>query len=202
MSSFENAIVLTGGIATGKSSVCSLLNLYGFQIIDADKIAHQMLEKHVDKISDIFGEEYIKEGKVDRKKLGSLIFNNFKSRQSLENLLHPLIKEEILKQSLLCESKDIPYIIDIPLFYEKNNYDISEVIVVYCDKKQQMQRLIDREGYTKKEAQNRIDAQLDIDIKKEKASFVIDNTKDLKYLQNQVEIFMKYVKNKYPALKI
>ncbi len=202
MANFENAIALTGGIATGKSSVCSLLNLYGFQIIDADKVAHQMLSKNVDKISDIFGNEYIKEGRVDRKKLGNLIFNDLAYRQKLEKLLHPLIKEEILKQSILCESKEIPYIIDIPLFYEKNNYNIDEVIVVYCDKYKQINRLIDREGYDIEDAQSRIDAQMPIEVKKEKASFVIDNTKDLKFLQNQVEIFIKYIKNKYPHLKI
>ena len=199
---FPNAIVLTGGIATGKSSVCSLLNLYGFKIIDADKIAHLMLDQNIDKVSDLFGDEYISEGKVNRKKLGSIIFSDEMQRQKLEALLHPLIKEEIMVQSALCENKEIPYIVDIPLFYEKSNYAIEEVVVVYCEPEQQIQRLLEREGYTLEEAQSRISAQMPIGEKREKASFVIDNTKNLKHLQKEVDKFTSYIKQKYPHLKI
>jgi dephospho-CoA kinase len=199
---FQNAIVLTGGIATGKSSVCSLLNLYGFKIIDADKIAHQMLDRNIEKIADLFGSEFISGGKVDRKKLGSVIFSNDTERKKLEALLHPLIKKEIMEQSRLCEQKEIPYIVDIPLFYEKSNYKIEEVVVVYCEPQQQIQRLLDREGYSLEEAQKRIAVQIPIEQKKEKASFVIDNTKDLKHLQKEVEKFISYIKQKYPYIKI
>ena len=199
---FANAIVLTGGIATGKSSVCSLLQLYGFKIIDADKIAHQKLDENSGKIAEAFGSEFISEGKVNRKKLGSVIFTDEKARLKLEQLLHPLIKEEILTQSAFCEEKEIPYIVDIPLFYEKSNYDIDEVVVVYCTPEQQLQRLIDREGYTQEEAKDRINAQMPIDHKKEKASFVIDNTKNLKHLQKEVDRFIDYIKQKYPDIKL
>jgi len=199
---FQNAIVLTGGIATGKSSVCSLLNLYGFKIIDADKIAHQMLDRNIEKIADLFGSEFISAGKVDRKKLGSVIFSNDTERKKLETLLHPLIKKEIMEQSRLCEQKEIPYIVDIPLFYEKSNYKIEEVVVVYCEPQQQIQRLLDREGYSLEEAQKRIAVQIPIEQKKEKASFVIDNTKDLKHLQKEVEKFISYIKQKYPEIKL
>jgi dephospho-CoA kinase len=200
--SFKNAIVLTGGIATGKSSVCSLLQLYGFKIIDADKVAHQMLETHTKEIAKLFGDEYIADGKVDRKKLGSLIFSNRDERLKLEKLLHPLIKEEIEKQASFCESKNVPYIVDIPLFFENRNYDIDEVVVVYCDKNTQLQRLINREGLSKEEAQKRVDAQMDIDEKKELADFVIDNTQNLKHLQAEVNRFVKYIKEKYANIKI
>jgi len=199
---FANAIVLTGGIATGKSSVCSLLQLYGFKIIDADKIAHQKLDENSGKIAEAFGSEFISEGKVNRKKLGSVIFTDKKARLKLEQILHPLIKEEILTQSAFCEEKEIPYIVDIPLFYEKSNYDIDEVVVVYCTPEQQLQRLIDREGYTHEEAKDRINAQMPIDHKKEKASFVIDNTKNLKHLQKEVDRFIDYIKQKYPDIKL
>ena len=115
--SFANAIALTGGIATGKSSVCSLLQLYGFQIIDADKVAHQILDQQSAQIATLFGDAYIKESKVDRKKLGSLVFTDKQERQKLENLLHPLIKSEIQQHTAFCESKEVPYIVDIPLFF-------------------------------------------------------------------------------------
>ena len=199
---FQNAIVLTGGIATGKSSVCSLLNLYGFKIIDADKIAHTMLDRNAEKIAGLFGSEFVSEGKVDRKRLGTVIFSDEQARAQLEGLLHPLIKEEIISQSTLCETKKIPYIVDIPLFYEKSNYPIDEVAVVYCTPQQQIVRLVDREGYTEEEAQKRIAAQMPIDAKREKASFVIDNTQNLKHLQKEVDRFTGYIKQKYPAIKL
>ncbi len=194
--SFKNAIALTGGIATGKSSVCTMLELHGFKIIDADKVAHQMLDIHADKIADIFGDEYIYEGKVNRKKLGTLIFSNKDERLKLEQLLHPLIKEDIQKQALPYERKNIPYIIDIPLFFEKRSYEIDEVVMVYCTKAQQLQRLINRDGLSKEEAQKRVASQMDIDDKKSLASFVIDNTKDLKHLQAEVDKFITYIHKK------
>lgn len=200
--SFANAIVLTGGIATGKSSVCALLKLYGFQIIDADKVAHQMLDLHSAEIAQLFGEEYISAGKVDRKKLGSLVFADKDERQKLEHLLHPLIKEEIQKRAAFCESKDTPYIIDIPLFFESRNYDIDEVALVYCTKEQQLSRLIDRESLSEVEAKNRINVQMNIDTKKALASFVIDNTKDRKHLQDEVERFVEYIRAKYKSIRI
>ncbi len=199
---FQNAIVLTGGIATGKSSVCSLLNLYGFKIIDADKIAHTMLDRNAEKIAGLFGSEFVLEGKVDRKRLGTVIFSDEQARAQLEGLLHPLIKEEIISQSTLCETKEIPYIVDIPLFYEKSNYPIDEVAVVYCTPQQQIARLVEREGYTEEEAQKRIAAQMPIDAKREKASFVIDNTQNLKHLQKEVDRFTGYIKQKYPDIKL
>ncbi|MCH9812678.1 MAG: dephospho-CoA kinase [Epsilonproteobacteria bacterium] len=200
--SFANAIALTGGIATGKSSVCSLLQLYGFQIIDADKVAHQILDQQSAQIATLFGDAYIKESKVDRKKLGSLVFTDKQERQKLENLLHPLIKSEIQQHTAFCESKEVPYIVDIPLFFETKNYEIDEVAMVYCTKDQQLARLIEREGLTADEAQSRINAQMDIDAKKALASFVIDNTKNLKHLQAEVERFVDYIKEKYPNIKI
>jgi dephospho-CoA kinase len=193
--SFKNAIALTGGIATGKSSVCTMLKLHGFKIIDADKVAHQMLDIHAHKIADIFGDAYVYEGKVNRKKLGTLIFSDEHKRLKLEALLHPLIKEEIQKQALPYERQNIPYIIDIPLFFEKRSYDIDEVVVVYCTKEQQLQRLVDREELSEKEAQKRIDSQMDIDEKKALASFIIDNTENIKHLQTEVHRFIKYINN-------
>ncbi len=192
--SFKNAIALTGGIATGKSSVCSLLAMYGFQIIDADKVAHQMLSLHISEVEKIFGLEYIDNGKVNRQKLGLLIFSDAKERLKLESLLHPLIKEQIEKESAFCESKSVPYIVDIPLFFENRNYDIDEVVLVYCTKEQQLKRLVEREGLSQKEAQDRINSQMCIDDKKLLASFIVDNTKNLKHLQAEVERFMEYIK--------
>ena len=115
---FKYAIALTGGIATGKSTVASLFMLHGFLTIDADKIAHKLLDMHSDKIASMFGQEYVENGKVLRKELGKIIFTNEENKLKLESLLHPLIKDEIVKRSRLFESQDKPYFIDIPLFFD------------------------------------------------------------------------------------
>jgi len=184
----KNAICLTGGIASGKSSACSLLKLYGFRVIDADKIAHEVLESQVDTIASTFGSEYVVNGKVDRKALGKLVFANKAERDKLEAIVHPKIKEQVVAQALKQEELGKPYIVDLPLFFEREGvYDIDKVVVVYTPKETQLERLIKREGLSETEAKQRIDAQLPIDLKKEKATFVIDNSKDLAHLQRECE---------------
>ncbi len=184
---FKHAVVLTGGIATGKSTVASLFMLHGFLTIDADKIAHKLLDIHHEKIAELFGSEYIEDKKVLRKKLGLLIFNNVDEKTKLEHFIHPLIKDEIINQAKIFESQKKPYLIDIPLFFERQHYDIETSIVVYIPKQMQIERLRKRDNSTEEEALSRINNQLDIEEKKTMATFVIDNTKDLKNLQNEVE---------------
>ena len=185
--SFKHAIALTGGIATGKSTVTSLFMLHGFLTIDADKIAHKLLNINSSEIAKIFGAEYVEEGIVLRKKLGFLIFNNEEEKIKLEKFIHPLIKEAIIEEAKVFESQQKPYLIDIPLFFEKQHYNITKSIVVYTSKETQIERLMKRDNSTKEDALSRINNQMDIEEKKSLATYVIDNTKDLKNLQNEVE---------------
>jgi dephospho-CoA kinase len=184
---FEHAIALTGGIATGKSSATALLSLYGFRFIDADKIAHEHLDEQKEAIASLFGVEYIKDDKVDRKSLGKLIFASKEKKKKLEDLLHPIIYDTIVAQSKKNEALSMPYMIDIPLFFESKRYDIKKSLVVYATKKQQLERLMLREGFSEEEALRRIESQMNIEDKKALADYVIDNSKDLKHLQNECE---------------
>ncbi len=184
---FKNAIALTGGIATGKSTVCNLFKLHGFLIIDADRIAHKLLDENSAKIAEMFGSQYVENGKVIRKELGKIIFSDEQSKLKLEALLHPLIKEAIVRQSRLFESQDKPYFIDIPLFFEKMHYPIPRSLVVYTPKELQVQRLMKRDNINEEEALLKISNQWDIEKKKKLAYMVIDNSKDLKNLQREVE---------------
>lgn len=202
MIELSHAIVVTGSIATGKSTVTSLLMMSGFKIIDADAIAHKLLDENSAKIALMFGEEFVSDGRVDRKKLGTIIFSDEVQRNRLEEFLHPLIKDEILSQSAFCESKDIPYIIDIPLFFEKKNYDLDEVLVVYTTSKLQLERLMKRENLSEEDAKKKISLQMSIEDKKNLGSFVVDNSGDLKNLQREVDKFITYIKGKYASLKI
>ena len=185
--SFKYAIALTGGIATGKSTVTSLFMLHGFLTIDADKIAHKLLNIHSSEIGQLFGEQYIEDGIVLRKKLGSLIFNDEKEKEKLEKFIHPLIKKAIIEEAKIFESQQTPYLIDIPLFFEKQHYNIEKSIVVYTSKETQIERLMKRDGSTKENALSRINNQMDIEKKKDLADYVIDNMYDLKNLQKEVE---------------
>ena len=180
---FEYAVVLTGGIATGKSTVAKIFFTFGFEIIDADKIAHLMLDRQYEKIVELFGEIYVTDKKVNRKLLGSLIFAEEEEKARLEALLHPLIFAEIEKESLLLDKKAKPYLVDIPLFFETKRYPIKKSIVVYVPQKLQLQRLMARDDSTQEMAQQRIDSQMDIEKKREKATYLIDNQGDLNALQ-------------------
>lgn len=135
----------------------------------------------------MFGKEYVENGKVLRKELGKIIFSNEENKLKLEALLHPLIKEEIIKESKIYEEQNKPYFVDIPLFFEKMHYPISKSLVIYTPKELQIQRLMKRDNIDEKEAKLKISNQMDIEEKRKLANIVIDNSKDLKHLQNEVE---------------
>jgi len=182
---FEYAVVLTGGIATGKSTVANFFKNDGFRVIDADTIAHRMLDKQSDKIAKLFGSEYVLDAQVDRKALGGLIFANLSEKKRLEELLHPLIFDEIKAESIKEDLLKKPYILDIPLFFETKRYPISKSIVVYTSMESQLKRLMARDASTHKEAQQRITSQMNIEKKRELSTYLIDNSKALKYLKEE-----------------
>lgn len=184
---FKNAIALTGGISTGKSTVCNLFKLHGFLTIDADVIAHRLLDENSNKIASMFGEQYVQNGKVIRKELGKIIFSNEENKLKLEALLHPLIKEQIIKESKIFEEQNKPYFVDIPLFFEKMSYPIPKSLVIYTPKELQIQRLMKRDNIDENEAKLKISNQMDIEEKRKLADMVIDNSQNLKHLQNEVE---------------
>ena len=180
---FVYAVALTGSIATGKSTVVNLFLSWGFEVIDADKIAHEILNEQRDAILSLFGDIVIKGGQVDRKALGSIVFNDKGKRKQLEALLHPLIYKRIERLSETLDKMKKPYFIDIPLFYETKRYPIAKTLVVYAPVKLQLQRLMKRENLTQKEAQKRIDIQISVEEKRKHADYVIDNSGTLTALK-------------------
>ena len=193
---YEYAIALTGGIATGKSTVASLLMLNGMRIIDADTISHEILDASLAWVRENFGEEFVSGSKVNRTKLGTLIFSDKEAKKKLENFLHPKIRAEIEQRSIKQDSFKFPYLIDIPLFFENGGYDIKESVVVYVPKELQLERFMKRNGYSKEESLRRIESQMDIEEKRKRATWVIDNSSDLKYLQKECEDFVDKIKKR------
>jgi dephospho-CoA kinase len=182
---FRYAIALTGGIATGKSSVSKLFAQDGFDIIDADKVAHMMLDRYASVIASKFGSHIVSGGEVNRKALGELVFSDEEKREELEELLHPAIYEEIATISESFDTEFRPYIIDIPLFFEGGSYDIDDIVVVYAPAQLQLQRLMQRDGISKEDALLRINSQLPIDHKKSLATHLIDNSSTVDNLINE-----------------
>ena len=176
----------------GKSTTSSLLRLYGYNVICADEISHQMLEKCKEEIIISFGKGVLENGEVSRKRLGEIVFKDKEKRKTLEDILHPKIKEEITRQARELDKQEIPYFIDIPLFFETKNYPIKEVLLIFVPKEIQLQRLIKRNHLTAQEANERISLQIPMEEKKKKANYIIDNSKDLENLQREVE---KYLQN-------
>ncbi len=184
MSKFEYAIALTGGIATGKSTVAEIFIEYGYDIIDADSVAHDILDEQSVAIANMFGREYIGDGgRVDRRALGKLIFAHSDQRDRLEHLLHPLIRERISQMANKLDEKRRVYLVDIPLFYETNSYPIEDVIVVYAPADIQLARVLARDGMDIDRARGIIDAQIDIELKRNRAKYTIDNSGDIEQLR-------------------
>jgi len=194
---FEYAIALTGGIATGKSTVASLMALNGMRVIDADTISHEILDASSSWVQETFGENYVNGSKVNRTELGSLVFSDDEKKKVLEEFLHPKIRAEIEKRSIKQDGFKFPYLIDIPLFFENGAYNIKDSVVVYTPSDVQLERFIKRNKYSEEESLKRIASQMPIDEKKSKATWVIDNSKNLKHLQQEVEDFVNIIKEKY-----
>ena len=194
---FEYAIALTGGIATGKSTVASLMALNGMRVIDADTISHEILDASSSWVQETFGENYVNGSKVNRTELGSLVFSDDEKKKVLEEFMHPKIRAEIEKRSIKQDGFKFPYLIDIPLFFENGAYNIKDSVVVYTPSDVQLERFIKRNKYSEEESLKRIASQMPIDEKKEKATWVIDNSKNLKHLQQEVEDFVEKIKAKY-----
>lgn len=194
MKLYEYAIALTGGIATGKSTVASLMKLHGIAVIDADEIAHELLDIHHEKIAQMFGEEFVRKGRVLRTNLGKVIFSDETKKKELEAFIHPLIRIEIEKRAAEYDSREFPYLIDIPLFFENGAYDIKDSVVIYTPPKVQLERYMKRNDLNEEEAMVRINSQMSIDEKKSRATWIIDNSTTLKNLQAGCEAFVDRIK--------
>lgn len=190
-------IGLTGGIATGKSTVSNILKEKGYVIIDADKIAREVVEVNkpaYNKIIEVFGEEILNEDRtLNRKALGRIIFNDGELREKLNEITHPHIFESIKeKVDILCNENELLFL-DIPLLFEQYNlweeYQIKfhEIWLVYLEESMQIERLMDRDGISKEEALSRIRSQMDMEYKKTRSSKLIDNSGDIEYLKKQID---------------
>ena len=242
---FKNAIALTGGIATGKSTASNILRLYGYTVIDMDTISHEALEASAKEVVGVFGSGILVDSancvgstettffchserseesqkklqnrdssqtkfaqndnidsakiaestpKINRKKLGEIVFKNRVELAKLEAILHPKIRTEVEKKAQILEAQGILYFIDIPIFFELQakgcGYEIPRVALIYAPREVQLARMIKRDNLSVDSANVRLANQIDIEEKRHKADFVIENVGSVRELQNKIEVFL------------
>lgn len=185
-------IGLTGGIATGKSTVSTLLRLSGYPVIDADQVVRQLQAAHskgLERLTAVFGSGILNADQtLNRQALGSLVFSDQTKLAKLNMIMQPLIREEIWRQVKNYQKQQIPYVIlDAPLLFEEHYTDECDLVVVVATNHQiQVQRLMKRNGYSQTEAEQRIDSQMSLEKKKQLADIVIDNNGSKEELKWQV----------------
>lgn len=192
-------IGLTGNIGSGKSTVAKMFAALGIDIIDADDIARQVVapgSQTLDTIKKHFGHEIIDEdGKLNRSLLRKIIFNDEQQKTWLENLLHPLIREEIVKQVTQSTS---PYcIVEIPLLYDRKSFPyLDRVLTVSVDRATQIQRLKARDGNDEETLKKIINAQPSNEERLKLSDDIIDNSQDLEALSAKVNKLHHIYSNK------
>lgn len=174
-------IGLTGGIASGKSTVSKMFRELYIPVVDADKIARQVVEpgeKAYERIIEVFGEEILKADRtLDRPALGSIVFADEDKRNQLNAIVHPAVRERMLElRDNYIHAGAICVVLDIPLLFEsKLTHLVDRTIVVYVDESVQLNRLMERNHYTEKEAKQRISSQMPVKEKAKLADAVINN---------------------------
>lgn len=185
-------IGLTGGIASGKSTVSELLSVFGFKVVDADKAAREAVKKGskgLAQVREVFGDEAIDEnGEMNRRYMGDLVFNHPEKRLELNAIIHPIVRDimEEEKQEYLKQGYNV--IMDIPLLFENElENTVDEVWVVYTSESIQMDRLMQRNNLSLEGAKARVYSQISIDKKSRMADHVIDNLGDKLELKQNLE---------------
>jgi len=185
---------LTGGIASGKSTVGRMLGELGCRVIDSDRITRQLFEAGSavnTAVAEAFGPRVVaSDGSIDRKILGELVFENTELRQKLNSIVHPAINQrqsEFLAQAAAEDSHAIG-IVEAALIVEVGTYkNYDKVIVVTCSPKIQRERLRERSGLTPQQIETRIASQMPLEEKIKVADFVIDNSGDIGKTRQQVD---------------
>ena len=184
-------IGITGSIACGKSTVTDYLLKLGYQVVDSDKISREALTKDLDcifQVEQLF--DCVENGKVDRKKLGRIIFHDEKAKKQLEGIIHPYVIKKLKQAIQSCQDSVI--FLDIPLLYESHlEYLCDEIMIVYLSEEKQLERLMKRDHIDQDYARVIMNNQISIEEKKKRAQIIIDNNGTIDQLYDQLNQFVK-----------
>ncbi|KGX89082.1 dephospho-CoA kinase [Pontibacillus litoralis] len=188
---------LTGSIATGKSTVSLMFDEYDIPVIDADKLAREVVEPGERAYQDIvetFGSDILRvDHKIDRKALGDIVFQNEDKRKKLNAIVHPAVRQRMLqKRDEYVQEECKAVVLDIPLLFESNlAHYVDKILVVSVDEQTQLQRLMNRDQSSQEEAMSRINAQMPVAEKAKRANAVIDNTGSKRETYQQLEAILR-----------
>ncbi|MDF1996006.1 dephospho-CoA kinase [Peribacillus frigoritolerans] len=189
-------IGITGGIASGKSTVSLYLQELGFTIVDADLASRAVVEPGEEayhQVVEAFGEDILlTDGNIDRVKLGSIIFNDQEKRLLLNGIVHPAVRNWMrVKTEAALASGEETVFMDIPLLFEsKLTFMVDKTLLIYVDEQVQLERLMNRNGLSETEALARINSQMPLADKKALADAVIDNNGDINETKRQVKAIL------------
>jgi dephospho-CoA kinase len=192
---------LTGGIASGKSTVAAILRRLGAAVINADELSREVVQPGQaawKEIVETFGSDILqKDQSLDRKKLRTIVFHNPEARKKLEAIIHPRVRslaEQRMRELAAAGSSIIAY--EVPLLFEAQiHLWLRPVILVACDPATQKQRLRQRDQLTDIEAQQHLDAQMALEDKRKLADYVIENTGSLEDLEQQVRAVLQKIQS-------
>jgi dephospho-CoA kinase len=191
---------LTGGIATGKSTVSAMLRQRGIPVIDADQIAREVVEPGKPAYEAIvrhFGKEILlPDGSINRKLLGEIVFSNEAERQKLNSIVHPEVRRVMREQAEEAERAGAQIVfMDIPLLFEsKLQHMVDKIVVVYAPARMQLARMMERDELDEEQAMKRLRAQLPIEQKRAEADYLIDNQGTREETEQQVEQMLAEIK--------
>lgn len=190
-------IGLTGGIASGKSTVADMLQTLGAVIVDTDVIAHEACQPDFPAYNEIiqtFGEGFLLSDKtLDRKKLGQLVFRDSEARKKLNAIVHPRVGEAVSSALQKCKPDAIVALV-VPLLIEANMQSmVSEIWLCACREETQIARLKERDGFTEEDARLRVAAQMPLEEKKKHAHKIINTDTPLEETRAQVTMYFKTI---------
>ncbi len=192
-------IGLTGGIGTGKSTVAKRFLEKGYPVIDTDIISKEVIEREnvILKICSHIDSSLVENGKINRKKLGQIVFKDKKKLDVLNSIMHPLILDEMRKQIREKSQSHNTVIVDVPLLFEINiekEFDI--ILLVYASKETQIKRIMKRDNRTEEEALNMINSQMDLDLKSKKSDYILKNDNTLEELYTEIDKILEEIDRK------
>ena len=185
-------IGLTGGVGSGKSTVADMLRELGATVIDADQAAHEVYAPGTagfDAVVAEFGADFVRDGAIDRQRLGALVFNDEDARRRLNAIVHPLVREWMAaRTSEAVERGDEIVIQDVPLLFENGLEGLfSSVLLVYAPEQVMLDRLVQSRGLPSDRARAMIAAQMAIEEKRRRAHHIVDNSGTVEQTRSQVE---------------
>lgn len=190
-----SVIGLTGGIATGKSTASNILKERGFYIVDADIASRKAVEKNstgLKQVQEVFGDQAIIDGEMNRQYVGSVVFKDEAMRLKLNNIIHPIVRDIMDAEKKFGLEKGKKVIMDIPLLFENKLQDtVDETWLVYTTEETQISRLKQRNQLSDDEATSRIQSQMPIEEKKQLADEIIDNNGTLEELAQNIETLIE-----------